>query len=649
MAVSDRVAYGVLALVTAVLLGAALGFDLPAEAEHQFWSDGSTYYAMAWSLAEDLDLRYEPKDLARVQQRYGGDPQGIFLKRTWGDLSWDPAAGFPWLRPAPVDVDHRPIYFAKAFAYPAFVAPFVAALGDRGFLVANCVLLALAVALAYTELRRQASPGRALATTGALYVASITPLYLLWMTPEIFNLALVAAGLWAWRRDRPLWAAVLLGLATYSKPYNVWLALPLGLAPLLTRDRARLIQGFLESLRRGAVMAATVLLLFGLNWVLTGEVNYQGGERKTFYGRFPFESTEITFGNSGQWMTTDHLGPLVEGQHDELVSRRTGPPRAAYELRTSFARNLGYFWVGRFAGVLAYYPGAFAALLLFLLAGPRTREGWLSLAALLAGFLFYIQMIPDNWYGGGGTVGNRYFLNLLPLAVLLVPRRREWVVASFALLGGIVFLAPALWSPLAHSLHPGRHAARAPFRLLPAELTMLNDLSAFTEPWRKKRSVGDTEGDPWRNWPADPKAYYLYFPDDGTYGLEGGERRQGFWVKGESAEEGRQGFWLRGGEPAEIILRALEPVVRMKIELRGGPAGDVVSLASAENEVRVAAGRTTLLEHSPGRGFPYYDTFLYVLHFRSKGPGAVVAGRRLGAFVRIRLEVARRPRPPAAR
>ena len=47
---------------------------------------------------------------------------------------------------------------------------------------------------------------------------------------------------------------------------------------------------------------------------------------------------------------------------------------------------------------------------------------------------------------------------------------------------------------------------------------MLNDLSVFTEPWRKKQPYGDTEGDAHKHWPADPKAYYLYFLDDGTYG-----------------------------------------------------------------------------------------------------------------------------------
>ena len=65
---------------------------------------------------------------------------------------------------------------------------------------------------------------------------TVTPLYLVWLTPEMFNLGLIAVGL-ALVRRRPLLSAVLLGIATYSKPYNLFLALPLGVEPFLPRLR----------------------------------------------------------------------------------------------------------------------------------------------------------------------------------------------------------------------------------------------------------------------------------------------------------------------------------------------------------------------------------------------------------------------------
>jgi hypothetical protein len=624
----DRVAHAALGVVAALLLAGVLSVRIP-----EFWADGATYHAMAWSLAEDGDLEYEARDVYRVRREFPSGPQGIFLKRAHGGWAFDPAGGFPWLKHVPED--KRRVYFAKAFIYPAVAAPLVKLLGTPGLLVLNALALAVALFAGYAEVRRRTSPARALAVTAALLLATVTPIYLTWLTPEIFNLGLIAGGLWAWRAGRPLLSAVLLGAAVYSKPYNLFLALPLGVEPLLSRERG-LGRGLLESVRRGLVLALAVGALFGLNRAITGEFNYQGGERKTFYGHFPEEMTpdgrKVTFGNSGQWMTTDALGPLVEGRDEALHSRRTGPLRAPGEIRASFFRNLVYFWIGRFGGAFAYFFPAVLALALFALVGPRDRAGWLALAALAVSYLFYIVMIPDNWYGGGGTVGNRYFLNLLPLAFFLVPRGREVAVAIPGLLAGVLFLGPVWLHPLRHSLRPGDHAVRGPLRVLPAELTMLNDLSVFTEPWRKKRPYGDTEGDAHKGWPADPKAYYLYFMDAGAYGQE--------------AVGADLGFWLKGRDRAEVVLRALEPVRRMNVSLTAGPAGDDVTVAVGESAARAVLGpgevRRLVLE--PGVGFAYYDSFLYVMKLNSRRAGLDpdAPHRTLGSFVAIGLEVDKR-------
>jgi hypothetical protein len=627
----DRAARCALAFVSALLVAAAFAVPIP-----QFWADGATYHGMAWSLAEDGDLEYEARDVFRVRREIPSGPQGLFLKRASGGWALDPAGGFPWLKHVPEEAPR--VYFAKANLYPLVAAPFVKLMGTPGLLVVNAIALAVALFAGYSEMRRRATPMRALAVVVVVLLATVTPLYLTWLTPELFNLGLIAGGLWAWRARRPLLAAMLLGLAVYSKPYNLFLALPLGLEPLLERERG-FARGLLESTRRGLVLVLTTGALFGLNKCITGEFNYQGGERKTFYGYFPEEMTpegkKVTFGNSGQWMTTDALGPLVEGRDEALQSRRTGPLRAPAEIRTAFLRNLGYFWVGRFGGALAYFFPAVVATLLFLALGPRERAGWLALAALAVSYLFYITMIPDNWYGGGGTVGNRYFLNLLPLTFLLVPRGREWMVAAGGLVLGALFLVPVWRHPVHHSLHAGDHAVRGPFLLLPAELTMLNDLSAFLDPWRKKRPYGDTEGDAHKGWPADPKAYWLYFFDDGVHGQE---------------EVGADlGFWLRGRGPAEVVLRALEPVRRMTVSVTGGPAGDdlTVSLHGRAQRVTLRSGETRELVFEPGPGFVHYDSFVYTMRFNSRraGPDPDRPDRTLGSFVKVALEVNKRPRP----
>ena len=624
---SERAARAVLVVVPCVLVALALRVRIP-----QFWADGATYHAMAWSLAEDGDLRYEARDIFRVRREMPSGPQGIFLKRASGGLIADRAAVFPWLRR--VGEKEPRIYFAKAFLYPLAAAPFVKVFGTRGLLITNALCLALAIALAYSELRRQAPPGRALVAALFLFLGTVAPLYLIWPQPELLNLALVAAGLVAWRRERPLLSAVLIGLAAYSKPYNVLLALPLGMEPLLRGRYPSFAKGLAASAVRAAVVAATVIALFGLNKAITGEMNYQGGERKTFYGTFPFETQAVTFGNSGIWATTNELGPAVEESGADSAAgkpaRGSAPPRSGAEMRASFLRNLGYFWIGRYAGVLLYFFPAFVALVLFLARGPRNVAGGLAVAALVLSYLFYICAIPDNWYGGGGTVGNRYFLNLLPLAIFFVPRGAESAVAASGLLCAL-WLAPVFAAPVAHSLRPGDHAMRPPFRWFPPELTMLNDLSIFTDAWRKKRAVGDTEGDAQRHQPADPQAYYLYFPDDGTFGRE--ERA------------GVPGFWLRGGARAEVILRALEPVRKIKVTLTGGPAGDEVAVTGGgrTQTVRVGAGESATAELATGPGFAWYDTFVQVLHFRSTRSAPLPGtDRTVGAFVHIELDVDQR-------
>jgi Glycosyltransferase family 87 len=624
--VSERAARIVLAAVSALLVAIASRAQIP-----QFWADGATYHAMAWSLAEDGDLRYEARDILRVRRELPSGPQGIFLKRASGGLAVDRAAGFPWVRR--VGEKEPRIYFAKAFLYPLAAAPFVKLFGTRGLLIINALCLALAVSLAYAELRRQAAPGRALAAALLLFLGTIAPLYLIWPQPELFNLALVAAALVAWRRERPLLAAILIGLAAYSKPYNVLLALPLGVEPLLRGRHPSFTRGLAVAALRAAAVSLTVLALFGLNQAITGEMNYQGGERKTFYGSFPLETQAVTFGNSGIWATTNELGPAVEESGAQAPAgkpvRGAAPPRSGAEVRASFLRNLGYFWVGRYAGVLLYFFPALVALVLFLARGPRSTAGWLAVAALVLSYLFYIRAIPDNWYGGGGTIGNRYFLNLLPLAIFFIPRGAEWIVAASGLACGL-WLGPIFAAPVAHSLRPGDHAMRQPFRSFPAELTMLNDLSIFTDPWRKKRPVGNTEGDPRRNERADPRAYYLYFPDDGTSGRE--ER------------EGVPGFRLHGGARAEVILRALEPVQKMRVTVTGGPGGDEVAVTAGgrTQDVRVGPEESATVEFDTGPGFAWYDTFVHVLRFRSTRGGPPGSRDPGGAFVHIDLDV--RPR-----
>jgi hypothetical protein len=628
--VSERVARLCLALVVCGLCAAALSTDLARQSRGTFWGDGATYYTAAWSLVEDGDLRWEARDALRVRREFAQGAQGVFLKRSAGGLQI--GGGFPWVHRVPED---KPlVYFAKPLTYPVMAAPFVRMFGTKGLLLANALALGLAIVLGFLELRRQTTPGRALAVAAVLVLPTVAPAYLFWPTPEATNLGVLALALFAWRRGYVAASAILFGIATYSKPPNVLIAAPLGLLPLFTPGKA-LAQRVLEVFRRGAMVLGSAALLYGVNMAVTGEWNYQGGrERKTFYGVLPYERQGVTFGNSGIWMSTNKVGPRVEGKDDIALSQGAEPPRSASELRQSFRYNLGYFWTGRFGGLLAYFLPFGIAVLVFLVLGPRSLPGALALVAFGLSWIAYIGQIPDNWYGGSGTLGNRYFLNVLPLAAYLVPRGREALVAVSGLLG-LAFTAPMLLHPVRHAMDPGEHTKHGLFRRLPAELTMLNDLSIFGEPWRKKRPVGDTEGDPRTPGSADPSAYYLYFSDDGAFGRE--------------EHDGATGFWLRGGAPGEILLRALEPIGRLVVRVTGGPAGDLVRVGvdGVTQVARVDEAESLDLVFTPPRGFAYKDTFVHVLKLRSSRGAPLPGGdgRVLGAFITMRLEVVpRRPR-----
>ncbi len=49
----------------------------------------------------------------------------------------------------------------------------------------------------------------------------------------------------------------------------------------------------------GALFGIVLSGFFLVNLAVTGEMNYQGGDRKTFYGRYPFQRPDLNFENTG--------------------------------------------------------------------------------------------------------------------------------------------------------------------------------------------------------------------------------------------------------------------------------------------------------------------------------------------------------------
>ena len=509
-------------------------------------------------------------------------------------------------------------------------------MGTRGLLVTNALALGLALVLGVP---RAADAGLARRGRSAAAVALVlghggARCTCSGRRRSCSRWASSPAGLFAWRRQRPILAAVLLGIATYTKPYNLFLALPLGVEPLAARARRRRRwwPALRESLRRGLVMAAVVVGLFGLNAAVTGELNYQGGERKTFYGRFPEEARAdgqtVTFGNSGFWMTTDQLGPAGRGRGRRRPRAHGTAARAPTRSTSRSCATSATSGSAASAARCRISCPRSLALVVFLVVGPRDAAGWLAFAALVVSWLFYIRMIPDNWYGGGGTVGNRYFLNLLPLFVLMLPARpRDGRGGG----GGAVrrlpgpMLAP---SRCAHSLRPGRPRDAA---AVPRAAARADDAQRPLGLHRRLAQEGAVRGH--RGRPAQA----LAGGPEGVLPLLHGRRH----VRQGAAGGRRRGSGCAAAAPAEVVLRALEPVRRMRVRVTGGPIGDrvTVRVCGVEQAAEVGPDETKELVFEPGAGFPYYDTFLTIVRLRSERGQS--AARRPAAARRVRVDRAR--------
>jgi hypothetical protein len=586
-------------LVGAFLLTLALTVDFP-RAAIAFQSDESTYYVLGHSLAEDFDFEYRREDLVRVWREFPSGPQGIFLKEGKDiEVGW--ANQFPfvtWVKHDDAARDTR-LYFAKAFAYPLAATPFIFFFGTNGFLVLHAILLTLDLAAAYAFLRARTSPMAALAYSIAFFLASAVPVYFVWLTPELFNLSLVLLGLFLWcykevarplvpsahlkdawgrflRSDSSTWlGAALIGVAAFSKPTNGLCILPVLALPLLRRQWKRV-------LLTGVAFAVAFGGLLAMNAAVSGEFNYQGGYRSTFYADgtpnsgFPFLTPGRTFRNTGLTRTTNAVPTEV------LVNRNA--------LLRVFPSNLAYFTLGRHTGLVPYFFPGVLSLLLFLWAGRRRRESfqWLVAATVVAGSLALMLYMPFTYSGGGAPVGNRYFMGYYALFLFVTPALVTVRAALVAMLIGGLFCAQLIANPFFTSFYPWVHPQRGLFRLLPAELSLVNDLPVNVVPSRVKQRLG-----------GEPPALG-YFLDDRAYALE---------------DEGW--FWVRGASKTEVVLRAPVKAARgrvqsleiaaLDVELESGPRATTARIATNEEgiEVDLPPGTLRKVRVAMGSGLPY--------------------------------------------
>jgi hypothetical protein len=580
--VSTRAAAAVGSILLVVCLAAAISVDV-VKTGFGIKGDEATYVSSGLSAAFDHDLTYERRDLERFFGLYRAGPEGIFLKRG-KQLRVKADGSFPFVHLVKrADPRTDRLYFGKALLYGVIAAPMVRLFGLNGFLVTHVLLLFAAGTCAYAFLSARSKPGPALGFTLAFLFASCVPVYMVFLAPEIlnFSLVMVAYFLWLYKEVAPegagflrrpasdLAAAALIGAVTYSKPTHLFLIGPLVLwAWWQGRWRHGLVVG--------AVFAAVTAMLYGATALNTGEFNYQGGDRKSFYDKFPFDgSTPDAWQNRGIEMSTNDSD--AENVLTDFTNR--------------FTLNVKYFLIGRHFGFVPYFFPGVVAFLWWVFSSERARP-WrlLTMLGVFASALALIVLAPFSWSGGGGPPGNRYFMSVYAAMLFLTPPLASFVAPFLAWVGGALFTAKILINPFVAAKFPNQTTERGFARRLPVELTMANDLPIMLEGVRAHAWVSDV---------------LMYFLDEHAYSPETIDA------------QGHQGIWIAGDGRAEILVRCEWPIDHLAITAESRvPNTFTVAMGGPAARVRLEPGKPKTFD-VPASGVRDARSYAYLLTARS--------------------------------
>lgn len=515
-------------------------------------ADEPAYFGMAQSLAFDFDVRCDFGDARRLTDAYPYLPINNLILMS--DDGWET------------------VYYGKPYAFSLLAAPAVRLFGQNGMVAVNILLLLGMIWMGTVYLARFNGFGLAMAFSTGFFVLSTAFAYVFWLQPEIFNMFSVCACLFlAFHRPEPSprndaprrrWLRVLgsgavLALAVYNKPVFAAMGVP----ALFAVYRRR---GWKAAAAWIAAAAIALGLLAGLGYALSGHPTaYLGAARGGV--RLEDPQTEDDY--------LEDMRRFVQLRGDEKVNAWTWIFRIPELAPRELAENVGYFFWGRHTGALFYTPLAALAFLLFLAHSPRSASRWLLVASAATVALFFIVFIPFNWHGGGGFVGNRYFINVYPAFLFLVTRIRPTAVLPAAFAVGGLLLGPVIFTPFGAPVPSPTlqaHTRNFPFRELPLELSVKKNVPGYSG-----TNLGGVRllarTDLVRTWKQDP---------------------------------GR--IWLQGGGSSEVLMLSLKRLDSVLFEVESlAPENRVrLELPGAEREVRFGPGEgemngATVVELAP--------------------------------------------------
>ena len=265
-------------------------------------------------------------------------------------------------------------------------------------------------------------------------------------------------------------AAALLGAATFSKPPNVLLIVP----PIVAAWRAR---QWMRGLLIGVVFGASVAGLFAANAAITGEFNYQGGDRRTLRP-LPVRSRRRQV----------RVARLVDDDQRGRGGRSARPRRAVANALAQRAL-LPHRPAHRLPAVLSFRASSCSGC------GPR-RGGVAALAVDAGGRTRRVRARAAR--DSALQLGRRrratrkpLLLSLYPTLFVLLPPLRSALAPALTIAASGLFVAHILVNPFVAAKSPWLNVQRGLLRRLRIELTMVNDLPVMLDPGRARSPSGE--------------------------------------------------------------------------------------------------------------------------------------------------------------
>ena len=274
---------------------------------------------------------------------------------------------------------------------------------------------------------------------GAFYFASLIYMYAYPVMSELFEALLallVYGGAYMFHRTGKVpWAfatIAVMGFGVVEKAAFLMLCAPLA-ALMLWELRHR----------RAVAVGAVVVGLVAVGVSVAPYLKYSDAESFTPYAGERYQIRVVPTAREpwiGGQRGTDYY-PVAVTEGAVLDKAVSGKLSDRFE-------SAAYYFVGRYTGVLITVPLALLLLVAMLVRLPKA-DRW-AVAAVL-GVLFYIGfyliVFPKNYYGGGQSLGDRYFVQMAPailVAALFAPlgaKTLRWLsLAAVAL--SLIFTLP---------------------------------------------------------------------------------------------------------------------------------------------------------------------------------------------------------------